>query len=141
MKTKEEVIKEAWSNKELNLKDGWLYIGYCCNGWGDVSECLKGMEMSINRHNYNLDFYDHDNGDWGSVSIRPKSISGIENNNGWIKVESEEDLPKDGMTYYLICVDNKPSIHPHNLAQIKSLYIDGIIIHYQPIVKPLPPLY
>jgi hypothetical protein len=27
---------------------------------------------------------------------RPKSLDGIENNNGWIKIESKDDLPKKG---------------------------------------------
>lgn len=32
------------------------------------------------------------------TTIRPKSLQGIENNNGWIKIESESDLPEYG--YY-----------------------------------------
>lgn len=62
-------------------------------------------------------------------------------NNGWIKIESENDLPKEGMTNYLVCIDNEPSIHPYNLKQLLMLFEDRMITHYQPIIKPKPPIY
>ena len=76
-----------------------------------------------------------------STVLLSLELAKIEHNNGWIKIESENDLPKEGMTNYLICVDNMPSIHVHNLRQVMSLYKDGMITHYQPIIKPEPPIY
>lgn len=147
MKTKEEVIKEAWNNKELNFKDGWLYIGYCCNGWDDVSEYLKDIEISIDRDNYNLDFYDHDNGDWGSVSVRPISLQGVEDNNGWIRIESEEDLPKDFCSCWVqvdgVIINVTLYYHPINKTFTDNMITQNYnhFSHYQPIIKPKTPLY
>lgn len=57
----------------------------------------------------------------------------------WIKINTEEDLPTKGMTYYYICVDGRPSIHPHNLKQVISLYHDGMCSHYSPLKQKSPP--
>lgn len=76
---------------------------------------------------------------------RPKSLRGIENNNGWIKIESEEDLPKHQGDYF---------VYTHNKV-IETIYADGDIslmkhtskswirnfTHYQAIEKPKPPVY
>jgi hypothetical protein len=70
------------------------------------------------------------------VKWRPKTLAGIENNNGWIKIESEDDLPKDGWHW-------AKSIIPDNDIW-ETHYEDfkvGFHTHYQPIVKPQPPIY
>lgn len=41
-------------------------------------------------------------GDCEPSRWRPISLQGIEHNNGWIKIESEEDLPKEVGTYDVI---------------------------------------
>lgn len=126
MKTKEEVIKESygnfWDQVKKHVDD---------NGWITFDKWFKLIGHKI----------DYDYSSFKLEKTRPKSLQGIEDNNGWIRVESEEYLPKEGMTYYLICIDNRPSIHPYNLAQIRSLFTDGFVTHYKKIVKPLPPLY
>lgn len=78
---------------------------------------------------------------------RPKSLQGIENNNGWIKIESESDLPTigDDMEFYVILdgemlraffmEDSK------RWYEITNLNLKLFPSHYQPIVKPQPPLY
>lgn len=83
-----------------------------------------------------------DNGwDVMGTSVRPKSLDSIETNNGWTKIESEEDLPKDKIhTPYRIIDKNK------NI--IDYWFDDGMIdywlnnfTHYKPIEKELLPIY
>jgi hypothetical protein len=65
----------------------------------------------------------------------PKAIQGIETNNGWIKIESEEQ-------FELI-----PNGEYHWYDEIHGYYENGDIpnykkyTHYQPITKPKPPIY
>lgn len=80
-------------------------------------------------------------------SIRPKSLSGIENNNGWTRIESEEDLPKEYDVDYFC-------FHKNGRLTIRSFYeylgwgefeaeiLDqSDITHYQPIETPKPPIF
>ena len=75
---------------------------------------------------------------------RPKSLQGIENNNGWIKIENEDDLPKNDM-YVHIIFNKKANIaflcngEFYNLNKVKY-YKEGVT-HYQPIEKPKLPIY
>lgn len=66
-------------------------------------------------------------------------------NSGWIKIESEADLPKEKGNYFVFTVDKS----------IETIYVDGDIsvmqhtshswirhfTHYQPIIKPEPPKF
>lgn len=40
------------------------------------------------------------------ISVRPKSLSGIETNNNWISIHSEDDLPKEKKMYEFIPCNN-----------------------------------
>lgn len=70
----------------------------------------------------------------------PKSLIGIETNNGWIRIESEADLPKEG--YYFVA-KNKTVIETSYFMPDNdfSLIEWRNITHYQPIEKPKPPIY
>lgn len=80
-------------------------------------------------------------------AYRPKSLSGIENNNGWISIESVDDLPKEEGQYF---VYSKVDWHPYFRIDVFSgrlsnsiHHVTGkpIFSHYQPIEKPKPPIY
>jgi len=80
---------------------------------------------------------------------RPKSLQGIENNNGWISIESEEDLPK--LSYGNYHVFTKEPIYVNGKKQnIEEYWQEDLnkknwwmenVTHYQPIQKPKPPIY
>ena len=130
--TKEEKIKEAWGEYydkiKIELDEHGRYNYY--------------DQIPLKRKSKMWQFENIETHKMQDVSLlMPSSINGIDNNNGWVKIESEADLPKEGMTNYFICVDDLPSIHVHNLKQVVSLYKDGMITHYQPIEKPKPPIY
>ena len=88
--TRKEIIIKAWINLNIETpfgicdKTGWVH-GYFCNGIDDI----------INYYGDITDKIDYDIDMSGVGKFRPKSLQGIENNNGWIKIESEKDLPKE----------------------------------------------
>ena len=74
----------------------------------------------------------------------PKSLKGIENNNGWIKIESEADLPKESGFYFGKDYEFGTDIMYFDFETKKWKDLSGYIqqaTHYQPIVKPEPPIY
>jgi hypothetical protein len=124
---KQEAIKQAYGEHYDKAKD---YIDK--NGWCYLFPTIKGE----------LDF---ENTGRDNVCYRPKSLQGIENNNGWIKIESEADLPEENGTYFTI---GKTSYKPFYridvfCGRLKNSFTDGnsCFTHYQPIQKPLKPLY
>jgi hypothetical protein len=68
-----------------------------------------------------------------------------EDNNGWIKIESESDLPEETIDcHFITSHDNiiRIGIYHFGLKEFKcgNSYFDKIT-HYQPIKKPLNTLY
>lgn len=125
--TKEEKIQETWiiqigkerfkSLKSELVLDGWLHYS---------PADLKDKELKL------ID---------GIIFYRPKSLQGIENNNGWIKIENEADLPKEEGNYFVFTNGNIETC-------LRLLGIDNNdfwwlknVTHYQPIQKPKPPIY
>lgn len=84
---------------------------------------------------------DYDEFDNRNMRVRPNSLTGIENNAGWIKIESEDDLPKDYDSLYDVCNNQNVDTIPMTLYQVKYLYDNKMITHYQKHNKKLPPLY
>jgi len=92
MKTQEK------KQKAIELAYGSLYEKYkqSINSDGYVRFGGKSSEEY-------LELISNDNfeeKEWiGYSFLRPKSLSGIEDNNGWISINSEEDLPKDKINH------------------------------------------
>jgi len=117
--TKKEKIQEAY---------GRFYDKRFIRNDGSMSEKIwKHMEIDLEYDDYSTGYF------------RPKSLQGIENNNGWIKIESEGDLPKESGDFYVI---HERSINYYPMAE-KQLFKKwiGVYTHYQPIVKPQQPIY
>ena len=102
--TRKEIIIKAWMDLNIETpfgicdKTGWVH-GYFCNGIDDI----------INDYGDITDKIDYDIDMSGVGKFRPKSLRGIENNNGWIKIESIEDLPKENGLKCLFL--NKNNMH------------------------------
>ena len=125
LEAKQEAIKNAYVEYWENVKD---YVDN--DGWIDNSipkftfGQLKNLDLE----------YKND------VFFRPKSLQGIENNNGWVKIESETDLPKNKNVW--ICTSNNRVLISSKAALNWILKNpDNKITHYQPIEKPKPPIY
>lgn len=79
---------------------------------------------------------------------RPKSLKGIENNNGWIRIESEADLPKLKSAEELNCFikasdDERIGMGIFAFGRFMTFFGNEYanVTHYQPIEKPKPPIY
>ena len=114
--TKKEKIQEAWGsfwNPEIHH--------YSINGWSNP-EHYSEEEMYEMMQEIDMEF--------GEFRCRPKSLQGIENNNGWIKIESEEDLPNIHCFYNACYFDSKkdvPMFYGLNLSTLKEYYKEELI--------------
>lgn len=125
--TKQEKIQEAygehWATCKENIDE---------NGWLNMTPYKhKHPITKENKFDVSKEF-----------NIRPKSLYGIEDNHGWTKIESEDDLPKESGEYYVMDKINGVastifSIHD----EVDRMFWINQISHYQPIVYPKRPLY
>jgi hypothetical protein len=137
MKTKEEVIKEAYGEYWEQVKsfidiNGWVVYGHFKN------EALGLKDSEIEITDYNYDIY---NELW-----RPKSLQGIENNNGWIKIESEKDLPKEDCKCWVVTESYSTCLSlflsdTKRFWELADLDFRLIPTHYKIVEEPKPPLY
>jgi len=129
--SKQKAIREAYGLEYIHSDiNGWMKYGmYVPNDLGFDND-------EIDRH--------------GDMFLwRPKSLQGIENNNGWVKIENEADLPKESCDLFIIR-NNKIEIANYSF-QYKGWFCKGSyysdnyknlnITYYQIIQKPKPPLY
>jgi len=125
MKTKEEVIEEAWGKYFKKYKPDE-------NGWS--KDRPQFMRNTLWFDAFKLEIKEENS----VVYYRPKSVKGIENNNSWIRIESEADLP--------ICEE----LHLYNIKDKK--YYRGVLCgndgrldyyatHYAPIEKKESPIF
>jgi hypothetical protein len=72
-------------------------------------------------------------------------IDEIEHNNGWIRIESEEDLPKETIECKTCFYDGKNYVQgcsgERNANQLWNAYKAIQITHYKPIETSKPPIY
>jgi len=75
--------------------------------------------------------------------MRPKSLRGIEDNNGWTKIETNaSNLPNEMGDFFGLFPDGTIScfwFNPDDNFDI-DLFTNELT-HYQPIIKPQPPIY
>ena len=81
MKTKEQLIEETYkelykTHRYLVDKDGWF------DNSSETHYVTMGQTEFLGECDYKNDTY-----------FRPKELTGIEDNNGWINIYSLEDLP------------------------------------------------
>ena len=68
-----------------------------------------------------------------------KEVLQVENN-GWIKIESEKDLPKKGTDCHVFFKTGVQTIF-NNIDDLEILTLLNRCSHYMPIIKPLQPLH
>jgi hypothetical protein len=135
--TKLEKIKEAYGISWDLCKDYIDENGYCVV-FKDSDQNYKGI--AGNQTHFKEDEIEGGqmtHSVYGSgISFRPKSLSGIETNNDWQKIESEDDLPKEEGFYLFNHKDGET---------YQFMYCPGfkmtLCTHWKPIVKDLPPIY
>jgi len=134
--TKVEKIKEAWI-AEIG-EEKWNEVSHLIDkeGYLDNSDEKHYLTFGDFKKEKSVDYCDNE-------IIRPKSLNSISNNNGWIKIESEYDLPKENCRYWVVNYggqDTSEFTFDNCDAWNKAVWV-AKISHYLPIVKPQPPLY
>ena len=136
--TKNEVIEKAYGHSYEDMKNfidgnGWLTEMHTSIYYRTTED---GKMLSSLMENSNIIFEEVNN------YLRPESLSGIENNNGWIRIDSEADLPENGISCFFMVYDQiKTGIFDYRFKNKGCSYGWGTVTHYQPIQKPHQPLY
>ena len=123
LEAKQEAIKKAYGENYIHAdKNGWIrHLMYCPSDLG-------------------IENYDDIDGFW-----RCKSLQEIENNKGWIRIESEADLPKEGIHHSILldsdCINGYRNYDVIVFYEVNSRYRKKEISHYHPIEKPKLPIY
>lgn len=115
-----EAVRKAWG-------DQWSErVGEY--GWCDFGK----------NHSYDTDSFDTIKY-LDCVSIRPKSLRDIENNNGWTRINNKSDIPEETGEYFVL-LDFEESKEIHSVV-MRSVADWFGVTHYQKIVKPSLPVY
>lgn len=129
--TKQEKIQEAYGEHWEYFKDKQFdENGYSMFEENDNKHKIW-EQITLDSHPY------------ANMVYRPSILNGIEHNNGWIKIESEADLPKEEGDYLVINKRGEIFTYPFQYietSEIKTVWLTEFT-HYQPINKPLKPLY
>lgn len=133
---KREAIKQFYESSGMVWVEIDKYVsehGTLCLPAPDLKYTLKGYAALIEK---NKSMYLSKDG----LNIYPCDIKGIVDNNGWCKIESKEDLPKEEKHYWVINrKSNTRKVALFRLkyaSQYKSLYS-----HWKPYEMPDKPLY
>jgi hypothetical protein len=126
-KKKEKIVQSAYGN---------LYEKYKINinkysGFTDTKEEKLGFSPLSDEIEY-LDFT-------CSNLWRPISLKGIENNNGWIRIDNKQSIEKInyvGWAFIRVCRENIEDIYCEYVANSIGYFY---ATHYQPIIKPKSP--
>ena len=128
MKTKEEVIATAYGKYWEQVKQNVSEFGWVCRDLLLID---------------NINDFDTESTFTANDTVRPKSLQGIEDNNGWVSINSENDLPKEGYVFWVKREGIDSPLYKSEEffnAQINKEWLDSYT-HYQPIVKPKPPIH
>lgn len=72
------------------------------------------------------------------TELLPKEQQVIEeNNNGWIKIESDEDLPKEDCRCWVF----DDGVIYEDDFYLKYNSFQNEVLYYKPIIKPKPPIF
>ena len=118
--TKQEKIQEAYGEYWEKVKD-YVYE----NGWCSVRKKIMFDEISVNIE------MQKDRYHW-----RPKSLKGIETNNGWTILKgNKNEIQVEGDIWNL-------NRHGELELCIQNQFLPVVYAtHFRPITKPQPPIY
>lgn len=130
---KQEKIQEAYGEyweavkSFVDTEDGW-----CTDKYYNKIDC----PLPKGNIEYESKYIRVDDGE-RMVDVyqwRPKSLQGIEDNNGWIKVGEDNIIPYDGDLWGVMKNGDIFSFSENDFIA------KGLLTHYQPIIKPQLPI-
>lgn len=134
--TKEEKIKDVYEKLGFEWNVCEKYItdnGVLILPTPDLKYSLKGYENLVKDENKFSAF-----GKEG-LKLQPSELAGIYNNNGWTKIESEDDLPEKG--YYEVVVRKTGEITRATLDNEFRKSLSIYYSHYKKIQILDAPIY
>ena len=135
--TKQEVIEKAYGEFWGAVKK-WVDE----NGWFEFDDAKFGLDLFFERGEYD-EYTDGYNLEYRQ---RPKSLRGIENNFGWIKIETVDDLPKEDCHCWILDkergIESGKWVTPpaEHLEKVQQFWLQKAT-HYQVMDKPESPKY
>jgi len=126
--TKQEKIQDAYGEYWDKFKG---YVDE--NGWLNCKEKHRGL----------IPYFDVCEIKFSKVKQRPISLEGIDNNNGWVKIYIESDLPKKDLECYVTNAIGRIQFGEFE-KETESFFVNNDRIfptHYQKIIKPNYPIY
>ena len=126
--TKQEKIQKSYGKHWETVKDYVNEDGWCMRRKGisfdEISKSMKIEMKAINSYNW-----------------RPIGLYGIEENNGWVKIETQQDYPKEkGVYFFRLGFINGFRTFIKRVEDLNFIEKTQIT-HYQLIQKPQPPIY
>lgn len=137
---KQEKIKIEWQKVLRKTTFSCIEHFVTDNGWISQNALSKEEKLLIREVEIDKDF------------IRPISLNGIDNNNGWIQVISDFELTEYSQKLEPIWIlleddDNKisilvqPDVNDNYYSPDDIIYHYADISHFMKIIKPKPPIY
>jgi len=127
--TKLEYIQKAYGEHWELLQDS-VYS----NGWISVSSLLEKKFPLMKYIKCEPD-------DWEDITAyRPLALKGIENNNGWSKIE-DGNLPTEDCLYDLYNINTEGCLREESLLILNRLWKSNLFTHYKKSIIIKPPLY
>ncbi|MCT4321832.1 hypothetical protein [Elizabethkingia anophelis] len=135
---KQQAIKAAYGEHWDKVKDYVDEDGWCTHP--DKNEMFPEIDNLLDSGYVSL---------WeNTAKWMPTSLNIIIDNNGWTRIESEEDLPKDdyfGDLFEVGFLDESGFFHHDkkrcSFKSLKWMYEKKLITHYQLVEKPKPPIF
>lgn len=132
---KQEAIRKAYGDLYERYKNRISQY----SGWLELDNLFMSREDYDLRDNEVLEFKN----ERGNYCFRPKSLQGIENNNGWT-VADVSNLPTEGV-FNVGKFLNDGSFHQGyddvEWYDLREYIVDFGFTHFQHIVKPEKPIY
>lgn len=135
MKTKQEVIQDAWGEHWETVKDKIKFKSWLDDDDIESEELLKW----VNENCYLAHIPDR--------LWRPKKLQNLESNNGWTIINSEKDLPKNEDIIDFWVYEDEEIVSAQFMHESKRWYSDVDLsmrlypTQYQPNVKPNLPIH
>jgi hypothetical protein len=142
--TKQEAIEKAWIETGIDFEkikpmlkvNEDLVYDFKENGWIDFSPEVKKID-GYNPESLNI---------IGLRAARPKRLNGIDNNNGWIKIDGETRFPTSFINCWVLCNNLVPMLAYFNMNNNLFYRIGAIneslpVTHFQEIIEPKEPFY
>lgn len=133
MENKQRIIKEAYGELWETLKDSINSDGVFVGDTDIINDKL------FNQWSFIGATHSIDGGRIVSGS-RPKALKGIESNNGWVKINDKNDLPKESGVFHIIDLEGRITYFMYTKGSNDSTMLK-YFTHYQLIIKPEKPLY